>query len=731
MTEQTTDPSSDWYQDPGVLLGELQRGRVTSSGLPVIPGYDDFHEIRRGGQGEVYSAYHGAMKRRVAIKVLRDRAYGTEASSRRFEREIDLVADLQHPNIVRVYDRGVTDRGQQYFSMEYIDGRPLDEYVAERVGEGDGRGFDLRERLGLFSKICAAVGFAHRHGVVHRDLKPANILVDADGEPRVVDFGLAKGLGDAAHDEAGGLTLTGEFMGTLAYASPEQVAGDPSGIDTRTDVYGLGMVLYEMLTGCRPFSTDVAMADLIEAITRRDPPRPGVCAASASESGAGRWRAAGRIDDEIDTIVLKALAKDPDRRYQSVAALREDVRRYLAGEPVDAKRDSSWYLLGKMARRHKAPAGVAAAFVVLVAAFGATASVLYQRAADEAVRANEERDKANEIRVFLEDTLGSVGPPPSNGRQTTVAEMLDEAVHWVGIVGGRAEISAALQNTIGNSYRSLGQLDKAERQLLEALERRRRIYGERHLEVARSLNSLGLLRRDQGDPAEAERLFTTALDMRLELLGEDHLAVAMSHQNLGALALRQEDLKAAEMSFTRALDIRRAVLGEDHPDVAMCLFQLGTVAERRGDPAEAERRHRSALRIRRATQHGEHPDIARSLKALGRVLIKAGDPEGAEPLLREAVEIVERIVPEDHWRLAEVRSELGECLSAARRYEDAEPLLLSSLRTLETARGPRDPVTEAARRRVVRLYRASGRPESAAQLGADPAGRRETKTPRD
>ncbi|MCK6482528.1 MAG: protein kinase [Phycisphaerae bacterium] len=344
-------------------------------------GYEILHELHRGGQGVVYLARHKATHRTVALKMLLQGAFATSRQRRRFEREIELAAALRHPHIVTIFDSGTTPDGRHYFAMEFIEGPPLDRFLARRR-HGVAAGDLLESRLRLFLKLCDAVNHAHQRGVIHRDLKPANILVDAAGEPHVLDFGLAKALGDGALTASADVTRAGEFMGTFAYAAPEQLAGDPNQIDTRTDVYALGVLLYQILTDALPFRVSGSLSEALHHIAEGDP-RPPI-------------EVAPLIGDELNTIVLKALSRERDRRYQSAAALQRDIEAHLSGEPIDAKRDSRWYVLRKTARRFRAPLGVAAAFLVIVSAAVVCLALL-------AGRLTRERDRALEAERRAED----------------------------------------------------------------------------------------------------------------------------------------------------------------------------------------------------------------------------------------------------------------------------------------------------------------------------------------
>ncbi|MCH7813668.1 MAG: protein kinase [Planctomycetes bacterium] len=313
---------------------------------PQIAGYQVLEELGRGGMGVVYLALQESTKRKVALKVLLEGPFASASTKRRFEREVELAAQLNHPHIVTILESGIAS-GRYYFAMSYVEGKRLDFYLAAHNP-------NLRERVALFGTICSAVNYAHQRGVIHRDLKPANILIDDQGQPHVLDFGLAKPI-ESADSESSAVTqlsLTGQVIGTLPYMSPEQTSGDPSDIDIRSDVYSLGVVFYQMLTGRYPYSVAGPAADVMRTIAEVRPIKP---------SAFGK-----PIDDEVETMVLKALAKERERRYQSAGALAEDVERYLAGDAIEAKRDSGWYVTRKLLRRYRAPVGVTCAFAIIL-----------------------------------------------------------------------------------------------------------------------------------------------------------------------------------------------------------------------------------------------------------------------------------------------------------------------------------------------------------------------------
>ncbi len=335
-----------------------------------IPGYSIIREIHRGGQGVVYQAVQQHTRRKVAIKVMREGPFADRREKARFEREVEILGQLNHPNIVGVHDSGLA-HGSFYFVMDYISGQPLDVWMSSRERS-------IEETLRLFTKICEAVNAAHLRGVIHRDLKPGNIRIDAEGEPHVLDFGLAKTAGAG---EVSVMTVTGQFMGSLPWASPEQAEAIPGKVDVRTDVYSLGVILYQMLTGKFPYDVVGNMRDVLDRIIKIEPARPSTIRK--------------QINDEVETIVLKCLSKERERRYQSAGELARDIGHYLAGEPIEAKRDSALYVLKKNLRRYKLPVAVAAGLALLLTAGLAVSSALYVRAEKARREAQTERDRAD------------------------------------------------------------------------------------------------------------------------------------------------------------------------------------------------------------------------------------------------------------------------------------------------------------------------------------------------
>ncbi|MCA9244923.1 MAG: protein kinase, partial [Phycisphaerales bacterium] len=383
--DSATPRSGSHADDPTIVSDSTPRGgddvgiEITKS---LIQGYELHEEIHRGGQGVVYRATQISTKRRVALKVLLEGPFASQSARLRFEREIELAASLQHPNIVTILDSGVS-AGRYYFAMEFIDGERLHNYL-------DAVKPDMTDTLKLFARICAAVNFAHQRGVIHRDIKPSNILVTSDGQPHVLDFGLAKasGMPEPTQTTVAVLSTSGQMLGTLAYMSPEQAAGDVN-VDVRSDVYSLGVLFYEGLLGQPPYDTNAPLGEILRRIAEDEPLAPRQLRA--------RSRYHAELDDEIETILLKSLEKDPNRRYQTAGDLGSDIMRYLAGEPIEAKRASGLYMLKKTVRRYRWQAITALSLLGMLVVFLILFATLYSRESfyrEKAEQAQKQEEQA-------------------------------------------------------------------------------------------------------------------------------------------------------------------------------------------------------------------------------------------------------------------------------------------------------------------------------------------------
>ena len=653
--------------------------------------YTLVRELGRGGMGVVYLADREDLEKLVALKLVS----GGLASPDRIERfllERRVLAQLAHPHIAGLLDAGVTDDRTPWFAMEYIEGEPIDGYC-------DSRRLAVADRLALFEQVCEAVSYAHQNLIVHRDLKPSNILVTRAGRVKLLDFGIAKLL-ESPSDDAAALTRTGVRALTPEYAAPEQLRGGR--VTTATDVYGLGVLLYELLTGQRPHAGAAREEWSVEhAILEREVARPSsavVRTAERREGAAGRAASPDRetiaaarattvarlrrqLRGDLDTIVLKSLAKEPERRYPTAERLLDDLRRHRRGLPVAARPDTVVYRAAKFVRRHRA-AVVAASLGVLSIVLGLAAALWEQgRAARERDIARRERDKARRVVEFITGVLAAADPGEARGDTLNVYDLLARSERGIDTaLANQPEAQADLWNVVGQVYSGLGEYEHARLLLERALAARRKALGDQHPDVAESAVELGVVLRAQGDYQRAERLVREALSTRRALFGEAHAEVAATLNVLAevlyykgeyaraaemmreALAVNRRhgadsglvatslvnlaetlrplgQLEEAERMFKDALRIRRAVLGNDHPLVPATLTSLAALLRDLGDYAEAESLLREALATRRAILGAEHPDVASTLTALAYVLHWQGDYAGAEPLYRQALAI--------------------------------------------------------------------------------------------
>lgn len=638
-----------------------------------IGNYTIYSTLGEGGMGVVYEAEQQHPKRKVALKVVRGGHFVDEISIRMFEREAETLGRLKHPGIAAIYESGVTEEGQHFFAMELVRGKTLDAHLAGGVLRTPLSRDELQGRLSLFRKVCEAVNYAHQRGVIHRDLKPSNIVIDEALEPKILDFGLAR-ITDTDVANAGVASVVGEIKGTLAYMSPEQAQGHPDGIDLRADVYSLGVILYEMLTGDRPYGTESdSIMEAIRVITTRVPaPFRGIDAARKLAGG------------EIETIVMKALEKDPDRRYQSAAAFADDIERHLTDQPILARPPSTIYQMKKLITRNKLPFAFAASLALLLVGFGIWMSVLYQRA-------DMSRRESDAVTDFLSEMLAAVDPG-EQGRDVTVREVLDNAA--TGIADEFPEqplVRSRLMMTMGDVYRSLGHYEQSRHLSEGSLAIRETELGPDHPEVALVLDDLANNARREGDFEKARALAERSLALREKVFGFDGLPVAVSLSVLGSVLFEDGELEEALAAHEGALAIREREYGPDDVRVAKNRRTIANVLKDVGRPADAKPYLVEWIAHSEREQGPEHPDHAMALRDLGNLHMDLGEFEEARPLFEQALVITEKAYGSEHPNVGGCLHNLGLVYKELGDMERARPVYERGLMITEKTLGSDHP----------------------------------------
>ncbi len=612
--------------------------------------------LGEGGMGEVYLAVRADQlyQQEVAIKVMRPGLKQAQAMLVRFSAERQILASLNHPNVARLLDAGITDHDAPYLVMEYVKGIPIDEYCHSQK-------LDTNERLRLFRTVCGAVEYAHKNLVVHRDIKPANILVTPEGTPKLLDFGIAKLLNPEVDEQS--VTQTRERMMTPEYASPEQIRGEQ--ITTATDVYALGVLLYELLTGQRPFRLDSKSPfEVFQIICEQEPEPPSIATQAAVAPLEPEVRR--QLSGDLDNIVLMAMRKEPARRYASVSALSADVQAYLSGYPVRARTATWTYRSSKFIRRHKAAVVATALFAVALIGFSIAMGLL-------ARQANRERRTAERETQFLNSIFQAATPDRARGKQVTARDLLDQGAKRIDSeLAGQPALQATMLDNIGRAYTALGMYDQAEPLLHHAYDIRRRTSGEDSLETASTLDAWATTLRLENQYERAEPLFRQSLAIREKKLGGDDLVVADSLADLGECLYWEDHIPEAELILRRALAIYRRSdpNAGDSPRV-----YLAWVLERKGSYPEAAQLLREAVDIDKRTKGPDSPDYLNSLHNFAGSLIDAGDLDGAEAADRKVLEGRTRVSGENHPDLYYPLNNLGYILLEKGEWAEAVPFL--------------------------------------------------------
>jgi serine/threonine-protein kinase len=651
---------------------------VALAATPALEGqrigpYVLVREVGRGGMGTVYLAERADVEMRVALKLVAG-GLASPARTERFLFERRVLARLEHPNIARMLDAGIAPDGTPWLAMEYVQGERIDEWCKAR-------GLGVRERLVLFEKVCDAVAYAHRNLVVHRDLKPSNILVTAEGEPRLVDFGIAKLLEDTT-DTSQTLTVAGARALTPEYASPEQLRGDA--ITTASDVYQLGVLMFQLLTGRLPQRSSGQSLHELQAVNVGD--------------------------RDVENIVRKAMDPEPDRRYDSAKQLREDVERYLGGHPIIARAPTLRYRAAKFVRRHRASTAMAAGIALMLIVSSAITIVQARRVA-------RERDRAEQVSDLLAEIFASSDPTVSGGDSVTARAVLDdgaervrsktgldpevraELMYVIGVAYGNlgalrrsvelhSEAVSTLQDIVppdhpallryrvllGAGQAELGQLAEAIPSLEDALARERRLRPRRRPELAKALHSLAYAKQIAGDFDTARQLYEEALTHYRTLPDSLSSGIETTLTNLGYLARVRGDLDAAESLFREALDRRRALEGDSHPLTARSMITFAQLLIDRDKLDEAERLADEAFAIHRRTLTAPHQELAEALVLKAELLRRRGNLAEAEKVQREAVAMYTQVYGAGNATVAHATADLAGIVQGQGRLNEAAQL---------------------------------------------------------
>jgi tetratricopeptide (TPR) repeat protein len=656
--------------------------------------YKLLEQIGEGGMGEVWLAEQSEpVHRRVALKIIK-LGMDTKQVLARLEAERQALAVMDHPNIARFFDGGATEAGRPYFVMELVQGIPITDYC-------DTNRLTTDERIRLFIDVCQAVQHAHHKGVVHRDLKPSNVLVTVkDNKPvvKIIDFGIAKALGQELTDQTL-VTRMGQVIGTPEYMSPEQAEGSGLDVDTRTDVYSLGVMLYELLVGARPFELKVRLDQAIRyAIRETQIPKPSTRLTSLGETQdtiAEHRRTTvdalkKELRSDLDWIILKAMAKDRTRRYETSNGFAQDLERHLRHEPVLAHAPSTTYRVGRFVRRHRMGVAFGGIIAILLIMSVLGMSLQGARIARERDRAEQEAAKAETVNEFLQTMLASADPW-IGAREVRVADIIDQAVTEIDReLDAQPEVEAAVRLTLGRTYRGLGLLPEAEVQVRQAIELRRSSAPLDELGLADALNDLGVVQYTKGEFEAADSLLSEALEIRTRLLGDEHMDVSEVLGDLGAVSVAIGDYEGADSLIRAALDMRVRLLGENSLEVAESQGNLAALLANQGKIQEAEAMFRTVLATRRELQ-GDHLDVTTAMQNLAIVMQWQERFDGVEPLLREALEIQRRLLGDEHPEFARTVNNLAVFLWRRGVLQEAESLLREALEINRRVLGAENP----------------------------------------
>jgi serine/threonine protein kinase len=749
------DLSDEFLKSPmrGVLereIGEIESGTALAAGQIFAQRFELVRKLGEGGMGQVWLAQQVApVRRQVAVKLIKAGMYD-EAVVQRFQSERQSLAIMDHPAIAKVFDAGTTPQGQPFLVMEYVPGLPITDYC-------DQHKLKIKDRLELFIHACEGVQHAHQKAIIHRDLKPSNILViEVDGKPvpRIIDFGLAK---TTAPQVSGEVTQLGQFIGTPGYMSPEQVNLSARDIDTRTDVYTLGVVLYVLLTGLQPFETKrrekPSLEDWLRQLREEEPPNPSTkvsgdkdtSSATADARSTEPKQLISQLRGDLDWVTMKALERDRTRRYGTPSELAADLERFLNHEPVIARPASSGYRLRKYIRRHRVAISVATGLLLVLVVFSVVQALQLREttrerdhAKQERDRANQERDRATRIAGFMSNMFKVPDPSEARGNSVTAREILDRAANDIGTgLAQDPDVQSQMMHEMAGTYNNLGLHARAHELAQRALDARLSLHGADDPKTLESMTQLGLILHMEGHDAEAEPLDRRALADERRVLGSDNpltletaddLAMVLNplgrypeaeklarevvdsatrrlgpesgltlraQNHLGSILFYAGHAADAEKVLRPALDTERRVWGPDHPETMKALTMLAISLHHQNHFAEAELLYREVLASSERVLGTEHSSTAIAMANLANILGDEGHSPEALKLQRQALAIFSRTLGPDHPSTLTCELNLSRGLRSHGQLPEAERLQRQILATEIRAHGPEYPDTLA------------------------------------
>ena len=754
---------SEPESDPHPTIEVAAISALPAPDLGAIGAYRLLRKLGEGGMGQVWLAEQTTpVTRQVAVKIIKAGRYDASAL-KRFELERQSLAIMNHPAIAKVFDAASTAEGQPYFVMEYVPGLPITTYC-------DQKRLTTRERLELFIRVCEGVQHAHQKAIMHRDLRPSNILVaDVDGHPlpRIIDFGIAKATTPQSPDQTA-FTQLGGMLGTPGYISPEQADPAILDVDTRTDVYSLGVILYELLTSALPFDSRHWHRQPFHEVLRRlredDPPLPSTKVSSdqktSTSTAANRntepRQLVSQLRGDLDWITMKALEKDRARRYDSCSALGADVRRYLENRPVLATPPSFTYRAGKFVRRNRTAVLAASAVVLMLFALAITMTVQTIRIAKERDRANREAAAAKSVSDFLAGLFKVSDPSEARGNTVTARQILDQGVRQIDSgLATQPEVQARLMETMGEVYWSLGlyreaaplldkavatrtrllgpdhpdtlaslymtaknlndegQYAEAEKRLRSVLATQRRVLGPQHLDTVKSMIAIAGVIYEQGRYQEAEKMQRDLLDLQRHLPVRDLQREAMTMNNLATNLNAQNRFADSEQLFAETVELERRVFGSDNPVTLQSMSNMVRALISAAKFADAETLARQTLDLQLRVLGPEHEDTQWTIHNLAVILRATGRREEAEKLFRETMAVRERTLGLDHPDTLGSMEELAVTLDELHRYPEAADLYRKTIDAQRRVLGPDHPVTASSNYNLACNAALSGRRDEA------------------